>query len=131
MKKRIFERTTDGHEGMVIEDGKAIRFRTQETDSYYQENQFYRNNIDKAAVTRNWALPVANIPYADYQELIKRNPELSNPDAKIRTREWLKLLRSTACEQLRTVRKNLIPEDPEPDSGSILLPYKGKDSEMQ
>jgi len=131
MSKRVIANTTDGVEGIVVDGNKVIRYRTQNTDSYYKENKFRRDNIDKSAVNRHWALPVANIPFADYQNLVKADPELKHTDAKIRTAAWLKLLKTSACEQLRTVRRNLVPDNAEPDSTSILMPYKEKEDAVQ
>jgi hypothetical protein len=119
---RIIDQARDGFEVITI-DGKNYRHsRVQNTDPYYSENAFLRNNIKKEVVNKRWALPVAQIPYADYVELVKRNPELKHTDAKIRTEAWFKFLRTSTAEQLRTVRKNLIPGSQNPDLGSTAPP---------
>jgi hypothetical protein len=123
MLKRISDKATDGYTVHEI-DGKHVRVtRVQNTDPYYAENQQLRNNIGKDAV-RRWAMPIAQIPFADYQELVKRNPGLRKGDAQSTTAEWLKLLRTGAAEQFRTVRRNLVPDSMRPDLGSIILPSR-------
>jgi hypothetical protein len=96
----------------------------QDSNRYFAENQFWRDNIDKSAVTKRWALPIGQIPYSDYQALIKANPDLASKDNEIRTKAWLTLLRSSAGEQLRTVRQRLVPDSLTPDKGSIIMPGK-------
>lgn len=108
---------SDGYEA-TIKDAHVDtihKVRVQNTDPYYEQNQMLRNNIGKDAVTRDWAMPIGQIPFADYQNLVKKNPELKSKDAKIRTAAWLKVLKT--YEQLRTVRKSLIP-------GSINLHWR-------
>jgi len=122
--KRTIDIAKDGVETLEVKDKVVRHTRVQDTDPYYAQNRFWRDNIDKTAVTRkgSWALPVGQIPYADYQNLVKHNPELASSDAEVNTKAWLKVLKSGICEQFRTVRKNLIPESMKPDKGSILLP---------
>lgn len=130
MEKRTLTKTTDGQESLLLDKSTntVYKHRTQDTNPYYEFNALMRDNIGKEAVTRRWALPVANIPLVVYQNMLQSNPDLSNPDAKVRTAAWLKVLKTPELEQLRTVRKNLIPDHAEPDYGSIILPYKEKAS---
>lgn len=120
--KRTIEQTRDGLETLEVKDGMVRHTRVQNTDPYYSQNRLLRNNIKKSAVTANWALPIGQIPFADYQNLVKHNPELSSTNAEVNTKAWLKVLKSGVCEQFRTVRRNLIPESMKPDRGSIILP---------
>ena len=115
---------TDGYQTLEL-DGRTVRStRVQNTDPYYKQNAILRNNIDKSAVNRSWALPLGNIPFADYQNLVKVNPVLRSGDAEQRTAAWLDILKSGLGDQLRTVRRNLIPDSMRPDSGSIILPSR-------
>jgi hypothetical protein len=122
--KRTIDVAKDGYETLEI-DGKTVRStRVQNTDLYYKQNQLLRNNIQKSAVNKSWALPIASIPFADYQNAVKKNPALNSLDAQERTREWLKFLRSSIGEPLRTVNKKLLPSDMRPHLGSIILPSR-------
>lgn len=124
--KKIVGVAADGYETVEVRHGEYRHTRVQNTDPYYRKNQFLRNTIDKSAATRKggWALPIGSIPFADYQNLVKQNPELNSRDAEIQTRAWLTTLKSGVCEQLRTVPRNLIPQSMRPDLGSIILPSR-------
>jgi hypothetical protein len=130
MARRILETATDGVHYVEYNGSEFRHVRVQNTDPYYAQNQESRKVIGKAAVTRkgSWSLPIGNIPFADYQQLVKANPDLRSTDPQIATAAWLKLLRSPLGERLRTVNKNLIPDSMSPDKGSI-LPIKEQNSD--
>lgn len=124
--KKVVGVAADGYETVELRHGEYRHTRMQNTDPYYAQNQKLRKAIDKAAVTRkgSWALPIGQIPFADYQNLVKKNPELNSRNAEEQTKAWLKTLKSGVCEQLRTVPRNLIPDSMKPDAGSLILPSR-------
>jgi hypothetical protein len=122
--KKTLEVTKDGYQTLEV-DGTSVRStRVQNTDPYYSTNALLRKEIKKSAVNKSWALPIASIPFADYQNFTKKNPGLKSFDAQERTREWLKLLSSGIGEQVRTVDKKLLPSTMRPHLGSIILPSR-------
>jgi hypothetical protein len=130
MTKQVIDVAADGYEVLEVSHREVRHTRVQDSSRYLAENKFWRDNIDKGAATRNWAMPIGQIPYSDYQLLVKANPDLSSGDNEIRTKAWLALLRSGAGELLRTVRKQLVPDSLTPDKGSIIVPgklYKNSD----
>lgn len=126
MKHRVTEVAEDGYAGLKIEGGQIVNYRTQNVDGIYAFNKLSRDNIDKGAVTRkgSWAMPIANIPVVEFQNLVRVNPDLQSTDAQIRTAAWLKLLRSPEGAQLRAVNRNLVPNHMRPDRGSIAAPHQ-------
>lgn len=122
--KRVIHTAKDGYQTLEIHGTEVRSTRVQDTDPYYAQNQRLQGLIPKQAVAKRWSLPLGQIPFADYQKLVKRNPELRSKDASVKTKAWLKLLRVADSSKFRTVTKNLIPDSMTPDRGSIILPSK-------
>ena len=108
-ERLILEQEPGLKKTLEIEDGKARVKIEEQCEDVLELNQKQQNNFSRFDLhgEKNWAIPLARIPYVIYQQLIAENPELSSRDNEIRTKAWMRVIKER--QDIRTVPKNFVP----------------------